>query len=119
MAAEAQGGGEEKFDGGRQRWKDGRDMKWFPPCGLMLMLLGVVGVSGFAAEPADEAQNYTIAGKTLPASSVVARNRWGTPMLPDRTCGYRLQQEIVEEFVQRSLIQPPKNPGSIYRPAKK
>jgi hypothetical protein len=61
--------------------------------------------------------NHTLAGEPIPAKEVVTRNRWGTPMLPDGTGGYSLIQPIVPEYIARSLIQPPRTSGPIFRPA--
>jgi hypothetical protein len=60
--------------------------------------------------------NHTLAGEQIPAKEVVTRNRWGTPMLPDGTGGYSLIQPIVPEYIARSLIQPPRTSGPIFRP---
>jgi len=52
--------------------------------------------------------NHTLRGERILAREVVCRSRWGTPMLPDGKGGYSLIAPINEEFIRRSLIQPPK-----------
>jgi len=61
--------------------------------------------------------NHTLRGESVLASEVVCRNRWGTPMMPDGTGGYSLTAPIIPEFIARSLIQPPKTDGPVFRPA--
>ena len=60
--------------------------------------------------------NHTLAGEAFPAKFTVTRNRWGTPMLADDKGGYSVIQAIVEKNINRSLIQPPKTDGPIFRP---
>lgn len=62
--------------------------------------------------------NHTLAGEPIPSKEVVTRNRWGTPMLPDRTSGYSIIQPIVPEYIARSLVQPPVSGDAslIFRP---
>ncbi|MCX7712286.1 MAG: hypothetical protein N2035_01255 [Chthoniobacterales bacterium] len=91
-------------------------MKCLPPCVLALFVFGLgLGM----AEPVVELTNHTLLGKTLSANSVVTRGRWGTPMMPNRVCGYSLKEEIVEEFVKRSLFLPPAKGDKVYVPEKK
>ena len=61
--------------------------------------------------------NHTLRGEPILARDVVCRNRWGTPMLPDGTGGYSLIAPISPEFIARSLIQPPRTSGPVFRPA--
>lgn len=61
--------------------------------------------------------NHTLRGERILASEVVCRNRWGTPMLPDGKGGYSLIAPINQEFIERSLFQPPVSDGSAFRPA--
>lgn len=60
--------------------------------------------------------NHTLRGETIPASEVVCRNMWGTPMLPDGKGGYSLIAPINPEFIAQSLIQPPRTSGPVFRP---
>lgn len=61
--------------------------------------------------------NHTLRGERILASEVVCRNRWGTPMLPDGKGGYSLIAPINQEFIERSLFQPPVSNGPAFRPA--
>ena len=51
--------------------------------------------------------NHTLAGEKIPASQVVCRSRWGTPMLPDGKAGYSLIAPIRKDLIARSLWIPP------------
>jgi hypothetical protein len=51
--------------------------------------------------------NHTLAGEKIPASKVVCRNQWGTPMLPDGKAGYSLIAPINEKLIAQSLWIPP------------
>lgn len=53
--------------------------------------------------------NHTLRGEVIPASQVVTRSRWGTPMLPDGKGGYSLIAPINPEYIAESLIIPPWN----------
>lgn len=64
-----------------------------------------------------ETYNHTLRGERILASEVVCRNMWGTPMLPDGKGGYSLIAPINQEFIARSLIQPPLTSGPVFRPA--
>jgi hypothetical protein len=61
--------------------------------------------------------NHTLRGESILAKEVVCRSRWGTPMLPTGTGSYSLIAPINPEFIARSLIQPPKTDGPVFRPA--
>lgn len=61
--------------------------------------------------------NHTLRGEVVLASDVVCRNRWGTPMMPNGMGGYSLIAPINPEFIARSLIQPPRTGGPVFRPA--
>ena len=61
--------------------------------------------------------NHTLRGERILAKEVVCRNRWGTPMLPDGKAGYSLIAPINQEFIERSLFQPPVSNGPAFRPA--
>lgn len=84
----------------------------------LLIAGGLVFTPTPAPEPAApiETINHTLLAETLPAKQVVTRNRWGTPMLPDDKGGYSIIQAIVEQNIQRSLIQPPRTSAPIFRP---
>lgn len=60
--------------------------------------------------------NHTLIGERIPAEEVVCRNRWGTPMLPDGKGGYSVIAPINQEFINRSLVQPPVTSGPVFRP---
>ena len=61
--------------------------------------------------------NHTLRGERILAKEVVCRSRWGTPMLPNGKGGYSLISPINQEFIERSLFQPPRTNGPAYRPA--
>ncbi len=60
--------------------------------------------------------NHTLLGEEVLARYVVTRNMWGTPMLPDGKGGYSLIAPINQEFIDQSLIIPPKTGGPVFRP---
>jgi len=60
--------------------------------------------------------NHTLRGERIPAKEVVCRNRWGTPMLPNDKAGYSLIAPINQEFINFSLVQPPKSEMVPFRP---
>jgi hypothetical protein len=92
----------------------------------MISLIIAGGVYAAAtAQPTQwpDIDNHTLKGEAIPASQVVTRTRWGTPMLPDGKGGYSLIAPINQDFILESLIIPPWNlPSSvttqdvIYRP---
>ena len=57
-----------------------------------------------AVTPVD---NHTLAGEKIPSVQVVARDRWGTPMLPDAKAGYSLIAPINKKLILQSLWIPP------------
>lgn len=61
--------------------------------------------------------NHTLRGERVLAKEVVCRNMWGTPMLPDGKAGYSIIAPINQEYIARSLIQPPATSGPVFRPA--
>jgi hypothetical protein len=65
-----------------------------------------------------ETYNHTLRGERILAKEVVCRSRWGTPMLPDGKGGYSLIAPINQEFIERSLFQPPISDGPAFRPAR-
>lgn len=75
-----------------------------------LILAGGVFLGMLTPEPQPEPElfNHTLRGEKILAVEVVCRNRWGTPMLPDGKGGYSLISPINEEFIDQSLVQPPK-----------
>jgi len=70
-----------------------------------------------APEPVD-LNNHTLLGVKVKAKEVVARNMWGTPMLPDGKGSYSLIEPPDPVLIERSLIQPPKTDAPIYHPDK-
>lgn len=61
--------------------------------------------------------NHTLRGEAVPASDVVTRNCWGTPMLPDGKGGYSLIAPINQDFINQSLIIPPRTSNMVaFRP---
>lgn len=86
----------------------------------MISLLVAGGIS--LAAPAapfnwPDINNHTLRGEVIPSSQVVTRNRWGTPMLPDGKGGYSLIAPINPEFIQQSLIIPPRTTNMVaFRP---
>jgi hypothetical protein len=84
---------------------------------LWFLLAGNVFLSPVSSETKTDLINHTLNGETVRAEQVVCRNRWGTPMLPDGKGGYSLIAPINNEFIARSLTQPPRTDGPIFRPA--
>ena len=86
----------------------------------MISLLIAGGVSVAATSQTTEwpdIDNHTLRGEAIPASQVVCRNMWGTPMLPDGKGGYSLIAKINPDFIRESLIIPPRTGGMVaYRP---
>ena len=64
-----------------------------------------------------ETYNHTLRGERILSNEVVCRSRWGTPMLPDGKGGYSLIAPINQEFIERSLFQPPVSNGPAFRPS--
>ncbi len=82
-----------------------------------LIVAGGVFVGGAAQTPeTPDLINHTLLGEEIPAKYVVCRNRWGTPMLPDGKGGYSLIAPINQDFIDQSLIIPPKTGGPVFRP---
>jgi hypothetical protein len=73
-----------------------------------LLLAGGAFLSVLAPQPEPEMYNHTLIGERILAREVVCRNRWGTPMLPNGKGGYSLIAPINQEFIEMSLVQPPK-----------
>lgn len=86
----------------------------------MISLLIAGGISVAATSQTTEwpdIDNHTLKGEAIPASEVVCRNRWGTPMLPDGKGGYSLIAKIDPELIRQSLIIPPRTTTMVaYRP---
>lgn len=86
----------------------------------MISLLIAGGISVAATSQTTQwpdIDNHTLRGEAIPASQVVCRNVWGTPMLPDGTGGYSLIAKINPDFIRDSLIIPPRTGGMVaYRP---
>ncbi|MEI6338132.1 MAG: hypothetical protein WCQ57_06060 [Verrucomicrobiota bacterium] len=72
---------------------------------------------GAITQPQPELFNHTLRGERILAQEVVCRGRWGTPMLPDGKGSYSLIAPINQEFISRSLMQPPKPTAmAVFRP---
>lgn len=82
-----------------------------------LLIAGGAFIGALATPQEPQMINHTLRGEQVLASEVVCRNRWGTPMLPNGMGGYSLIAPINPEFIARSLIQPPKTDGIVFRPA--
>ena len=70
-----------------------------------------------APEPVDTI-NHTLLGVKVKAKEVVARNAWGTPMMPNGKGSYSLIAPPDPVLIERSLIQPPKTDAPTYVPGK-
>lgn len=70
-----------------------------------------------ASQPEPDLYNHTLRGERVFAKEVVCRNRWGTVMLPNGKGGYSLIAPINQDFINFSLVQPPKSPMVAFRPA--
>ncbi len=79
--------------------------------------LGAVTQSTSISVTEIDLYNHTLRGERILAREVVCRSRWGTPMLPDGKGGYSLIAPINQEYINQSLIQPPKTSGFVFRPA--
>jgi hypothetical protein len=86
---------------------------------LSLLIAGGTFLGATTTTQATEVDtyNHTLRGERILAKEVVCRNRWGTPMLPDGKGGYSLIAPINQEFIERSLFQPPVSNGAPFRPA--
>ena len=73
-----------------------------------LFLAGGASFLGGLDLPANtDVMNHTLAGEKIPASQVVCRSRWGTPMPPDNKAGYSLIAPINAGLIAQSLWIPP------------
>jgi len=74
-----------------------------------LLIAGGAFIGAFSAPKEPDMMNYTLRGRVemVLAKEVVCRNMWGTPMLPDGKGGYSLVAPVNQEFIARSLVQPP------------
>ncbi len=73
---------------------------------------------GAVTQPEPDLYNHTLRGERILAKEVVTRGRWGTPMLPDGKGGYSLIAPINQQFIELSLMQPPKPTAmTVFRPA--
>ncbi len=88
---------------------------------MLSLLLAGGSFLGAVSQPVTttevETFNHTLRGERIMAKEVVCRSRWGTPMLPTGKGGYSLIAPINQEFIERSLFQPPLSTGVAYRPA--
>jgi len=72
-----------------------------------LFLAGGAFLGAFQAPPRADAMNHTLKGEEIPASQVVCRSHWGTPMPPDKKGGYSLIAPIKKSLIAQSLWIPP------------
>lgn len=79
--------------------------------------LGAATQSSHITVTETDLYNHTLRGERVLAKEVVCRNMWGTPMLPNGKAGYSIIAPINQEYIERSLIQPPKTSGPVFRPA--
>jgi hypothetical protein len=81
-----------------------------------LFLAGGAFLGVVATQPEPDLINHTLRGEKVPAKEIVCRNRWGTLMLPDGKGGYSLISPINQDFIDFSLVQPPKSRMEAFRP---
>jgi hypothetical protein len=78
---------------------------------LILSSLLIAGGSSFLGNlqlpSAEPITNHTLLGEKIPATKVVCRDRWGTPMLPDGKAGYSLIAPTNAALIAQSLWIPP------------
>ena len=72
-----------------------------------LFLAGGAFLGAFQAPPRADVMNHTLKGEEIPASQVVCRSHWGTPMPPDKKGGYSLIAPIKKSLIAQSLWIPP------------
>ena len=72
-----------------------------------LFLAGGAFLGVLEIPPTVPLDNHTLAGEKIPASQVVTRSHFGTPMLPDGKGGYSLIAPINKKFIEQSLWIPP------------
>jgi hypothetical protein len=82
----------------------------------LLLLAGGAFLGVVTTQPEPELINHTLRGEKIPAKEVVCRNRWGTPMLPNGKGGYSIIAPINQDFIDFSLVQPPKSTMAPFRP---
>jgi hypothetical protein len=82
-----------------------------------LLIAGGAFLGTFVTPQEPAMVNHTLRGEVILAREVVCRSRWGTPMLPTGNGSYSLIAPISPEFIARSLIQPPRTDGPVFRPA--
>jgi hypothetical protein len=73
----------------------------------LLIAGGVSFLGTLELPPVTPLDNYTLLGEKVPAATIVCRDRWGTPMLPDGKGGYSLIAPIDQKFIKQSLWIPP------------
>lgn len=74
----------------------------------LLLIAGGAVAAAFVAPELPEPMNHTLDGAEIKAAEVVCRNRYGTPMLPERGGSYSIAAPYNAELVRRSLVQPPR-----------
>ena len=78
---------------------------------LILSSLLIAGGSSFLGNlqlpSGGSITNHTLLGEKIPASKVVCRDRWGTPMPPDGKAGYSLIAPTNAALIAQSLWIPP------------
>ena len=72
-----------------------------------LFIAGGVFLGTLQLPPDVPLDNHTLLGEKIPASQVVTRSTWGTPMLPDGKGGYSLIAPIKKKLIEQSLWIPP------------
>ncbi|MEI6033783.1 MAG: hypothetical protein WCS65_05830 [Verrucomicrobiae bacterium] len=82
-----------------------------------LLIAGGAFFGTLVAPQVPDSINHTLRGEAIHAKDVVCRGMWGTPMLPIGNGGYSLVAPVSQEFIMKSLIQPPRTGGPVFRPA--
>ncbi len=77
-----------------------------------LLIAGGAFLGAMATPQDSDLFNHTLRGEKILAKQVVCRNMWGTPMPPDGKGGYSLIAPLNAQFIENSLLQPPKGGAS-------
>jgi len=80
-----------------------------------LLIAGGAFLGIFVPPKEPDMINHTLRGDSVLAKEVVCRNRWGTPMMPTGNGGYSLIAPVSPELIAKSLIQPPRTDGPVFR----
>jgi len=81
-----------------------------------LFLAGGAFLAAVATQPEPDLINHTLRSEKVFAREVVTRNRWGTVMLPNGKAGYSLIAPVNQEYIDFSLVQPPRSSMPAFRP---